>query len=131
MRGLSAPGSRAWKGLMTETHREPEAQDALPVGMYTETLARLYSRQGYAEEALRIYRHLSAEHPDDAHLQDQIRVLTEQVASMSEPPPLRSRGGGGRAVVSPESAVGEAVLDPVIAELERWLAYLQRRHLPR
>ena len=113
---------------MTETPLDQDAQDAIPVGMYTETLARLYFRQGYAVEALRIYRHLAAEHPDDPHLQDQIRVLTEQVTSMSESPPPRPSARSVRAVVKPQPPGAGAGLEPVIMELERWLSYLQRRH---
>ena len=44
---------------------DPDGQESAPLGVYTETLARLYWRQGYLDEALRIYRHLADEHPDE------------------------------------------------------------------
>jgi hypothetical protein len=114
---------------MTAAHRDQDAQDDIPVGMYTETLARLYFRQGYAGEALRIYRHLAAERPDDPHLQDQIRVLTEQLTSMPEPPPHRA--GSKRTTARPERSREASRLEPVITALERWLGHLQRRHARR
>lgn len=109
---------------MTAAHLDPDAPGAIPVGMYTETLARLYFRQGYTGEALRIYRHLAAERPHDLHLQDQIRVLTQQLAAVPavEPRPAGRRDQPPR----PEPSAGASRLEPVIAELERWLTRLQR-----
>jgi hypothetical protein len=118
---------------MTAMHLDQDAQDAIPVGMYTETLARLYFRQGYAGEALRIYRHLAAERPDDPHLQEQIRVLTEQVASLSEPSthrPVATDTGDPGTTAHAAWPGGMSRLAPVITELERWLSHLQRRHPP-
>lgn len=108
---------------MSAADVNPEAHDAIPVGMYTETLARLYFRQGYVDEALRIYRHLAAERPHDQHLQEQLRVLTQQLASTPEPPRRPEAGGTAR----PEASRRVHPMQPVIAELERWLGYLQRQ----
>jgi hypothetical protein len=113
---------------MTAMRLDQDAPDAIPVGMYTETLARLYFRQGYAGEALRIYRHLAAERPDDPHLQEQIRVLTEQVASLSEPSMHRPVAADTGTTAHAAWPGGASRLEPVITELERWLFHLQRRH---
>jgi hypothetical protein len=109
---------------MSAADIDPGPHDAIPVGMYTETLARLYFRQGYVDEALRIYRHLAAERPHDEHLQEQLRVLTQQLASTPEPPPRRPGTGGAAAGL--ETSRRRHPMQPVITELERWLGYLQR-----
>lgn len=57
----------------------------VPVGMYTETLARLYMRQGHVDKALRIYRYLAAQQPSDTDLQDQIHTLEHQLTLRRRP----------------------------------------------
>jgi hypothetical protein len=102
---------------------DPDGQEAAPLGVYTETLARLYWRQGYLDEALRIYRHLADEHPDDPHFQDQIRALNQQRV-----PPEVSPAEPTAALLSPRMTATEArQAQHVIVQLERWLNRLQRQ----
>lgn len=103
-----------------------EVEELVPLGVYTETLARLYWRQGYIDEALRIYHYLAAEKPDDWHFQEQVRVLEEHRqlapnAPLSEPPPAPIAGR------VPESATYVMVPDNqwLIDHLEHWLSQLQ------
>jgi hypothetical protein len=103
---------------------DPDGQESAPLGVYTETLARLYWRQGYLEEALRIYRHLADEHPADPHLQDQIRALNQQ----REIPPEVSPAEPPAALPSGRLTASEArQTEHVIVQLERWLNCLQRQ----
>ena len=67
---------------MSET-TEPTPHDPVAGGLYTETLARIYWRQGFLSEALRIYRRLAEDHPDDPRLQAQIHALTQDLATTS------------------------------------------------
>ncbi|GIX46330.1 MAG: hypothetical protein KatS3mg131_0541 [Candidatus Tectimicrobiota bacterium] len=86
---------------------------ASPV-FYTETLARLYLRQGFVHEALAIYRHLARVHPDQPALQARVAELERRLAAPPTPEaaPARQRATAG-----------------VLAELERWLRYVRRlRH---
>lgn len=81
-----------------------------PLGIYTETLARLYWRQGFLDKALDIYRHLVRTQPTNHRLRDQVAVLEQQLA----------------ATISGE--VHEKMRDErVIAHLERWLHYLRQQ----
>ena len=103
---------------------DPDGQESAPLGVYTETLARLYWRQGYLDEALRIYRHLADEHPDDPHFQDQVRALHQQ----REIPPEVSPAAPVAALSSPRMTATEArQAQYVIVQLERWLNRLQRQ----
>lgn len=103
---------------------DPDGQESAPLGVYTETLARLYWRQGYLDEALRIYRHLADEHPDAPHFQDQIRVLNQQ----REIPPEVSPAEPAAALLSTRMTATEArQAQHVIVQLERWLNRLQRQ----
>ena len=103
------------------TDGQPEA------GIYTETLARLYLRQGIPERALGIYRHLAQEHPENQQLQVQLRTLEAQLQQGS-----LERDSGTESVASPVEAQPPAhppsrATHAVIAQLERWLHYLQRQ----
>jgi len=103
---------------------EPDDQAAAPLGVYTETLARLYWRQGYLDEALRIYRHLADEHPDDLHFQDQIRALHQQ----REIPPEVSPAEPVAARLSTRMTATEArQAQHVLVQLECWLNRLRRQ----
>jgi hypothetical protein len=103
---------------------DPDGQGAAPLGVYTETLAGLYWRQGYLDEALRIYRHLADEHPDEPHFQDRIRALNQQQEMPSEAlpeEPAAPRSSGRMTVSEARQA------QHVRAHLERWLNCLQRQ----
>lgn len=121
--------------------RDTASEDTVPVGMYTETLARLYMRQGHVDKALRIYRHLAAQQPSDTDLQDQIHTLEHQLTIAAEM--------GGEAPVQalpipvdwPASQEANAYVplpaappsrdieqaQQVIAHLERWLRVLRHQ----
>jgi len=114
---------------------EAEAYASQPhdaaAGIYTETLARLYLKQGFGERALAIYRHLAQEQPGNHQLHERLRTLERELA-----------GGGGEpdsaAQWAAPSGTGERAT-PVIhrqehqitAQLELWLRYLQRQRLQR
>ena len=105
-----------------------ESPDAV-AGIYTETLARLYLKQGFGERALAIYRRLVQEQPGNHQLHERLRTLEQELAY-----------GGSE----PDPAVQCAILDStdesatpvtprlehrIAAQLERWLRYLQRQRL--
>lgn len=121
--------------------RDTASEDMVPVGMYTETLARLYMRQGHVDKALRIYRHLAVQQPSDLDLQDQIHALEHQLTiatQMGAEAPVQALPIPEDWPSSPESAsyVPLAASQPsrdveqtrqVIAHLERWLRVLRHR----
>lgn len=134
--------------------RDTGSEDMVPVGMYTETLARLYMRQGYVDKALRIYRHLAAQKPGDLDLQDQITAIEHQLTIAADmasnaPAPAQALPIPVDWPSSPEANAPEALPEAqayaalptarvsretqqaqqVIAHLERWLQVLRRREL--
>ncbi len=121
--------------------RDTASEDMVPVRMYTETLARLYMRQGHVDKALRIYRHLAAQQPSDTTLQDQIHALEHQLTMATEMgadtpmqalpipvdwPPSQEANASVPLPVSPPSRDIEQA-QYVIAHLERWLRALRHR----
>jgi len=123
------------------TDRDTASEDTVPVGMYTETLARLYMRQGHVDKALRIYRHLAARQPSDLDLQDQIHALEHQLTTAAE----MEIDTTVQALPIPVDWPSEPLVKPsvplavvqvsrdveqtrqVIARLERWLQVLRHR----
>jgi hypothetical protein len=103
---------------------EPDGQECAPLGVYTETLARLYWRQGYLDEALRIYRHLADEHPDEPHFQEQVRALNQprEIAPEVSPAELEASLSSARMTATEARQVRQ-----VMVQLERWLNCLQRQ----
>jgi hypothetical protein len=114
---------------------EAEAYASQPrdaaAGIYTETLARLYLKQGFGERALAIYRHLAQEQPGNHQLHERLHTIEQELAW----------GGGGPDPVGqcadPDGA-GERTTPvtrrqehQITAQLELWLRYLQRRRLQR
>ena len=114
---------------------EAEAYASQPrdaaAGIYTETLARLYLKQGFRERALAIYRRLAQEQPDNHQLHERLRTLEQELAC----------GGGGSDSAVPCTApdgTGERATQmtrrqerQVAAQLGLWLRYLQRQRLQR
>ena len=100
-------------------------------GIYTETLARLYLKQGFIERALAIYRRLAQEQPGNHQLHERLHTIEQELAY---------RGGESDPVVqcaAPDGA-GERATPmtrrqehQIIAQLELWLRYLQRHRLRR
>jgi len=117
------------------------SEDMVPVGMYTETLARLYMRQGHVDKALQIYRHLAAQQPSDSGLKEQIYALEHQLTVANEmgsetdiqalPIPIdwpSSSDGDAYVPLSPAPPSREiAQTRQVIAYLEQWLQIARRR----
>jgi hypothetical protein len=97
--------------------------------MYTETLARLYLRQGFTREALQIYRRLAQEQPKEARWQDQIRALTQQVQQVTALPVVEDESAQTLSVTRKGGTVADEAYRTwrVIAELELWLHRLRRR----
>jgi len=100
-------------------------------GIYTETLARLYLKQGFGERALAIYRRLAQEQPGNHQLHERLRDLEQELAC----------GGGGSApavhYAVPDGA-GERAAQVtrrqehrIAVQLGLWLRYLQRQRLQR
>ncbi len=123
--------------------RDSASEDMVPVGMYTETLARLYMRQGHVDKALRIYRHLAAQQPSDPDLQDQIHALEHQLTIATDmgadaaaqalpipvdwPPPQEANSYVPLPASQPSRDAEQA--RRVIAHLESWLRVLRHRTL--
>jgi hypothetical protein len=96
--------------------------------IYTETLARLYLLQGFAEKALRIYRHLVQAHPENLALHEQLKRLEQQVAGQ----------GQEQVSSSPVLTVAQVMTSSpsfriqwVLRHLEHWLYHLQRQRTGR
>ena len=62
-----------------------------PAPFVTETMAELYLSQGFREEALEVYKQLSAQNPSDESLKDRVRSIE----------------GGGRSSLTFDKVVGE------------------------
>lgn len=123
--------------------RDTASEDIVPVGMYTETLARLYMRQGHVDKALRIYRHLAVQQPSDADLQDQIHALEHQLTMATDmkpdaaaqplpipvdwPPSQEANTYVSLPAAQPSRDVEQTQY--IIAHLERWLRVLRHRAL--
>ena len=56
----------------------------LEAGIYTETLARLYLKQGFVERALAIYRRLAQEQPDNARLHERLHTWSRRLRAGEE-----------------------------------------------
>jgi hypothetical protein len=114
---------------------EAEAYASQPhdavAGIYTETLARLYLKQGFAERALAIYRRLAQEQPENHALQERLRTIEQELAwGRNEPDPTAQRaapdGAGERATPVPGRQEHQ-----ITAQLELWLRCLQCRRTQR
>jgi hypothetical protein len=97
------------------------------VGMYTETLARLYVRQGFIQEALHIYRRLAQERPQERHLHEQIKALEQQLANGPPVPGSASPAVPSAAVADGTPGIEADHTQRVIGELQRWLRHLRRQ----
>jgi hypothetical protein len=97
------------------------------VGMYTETLARLYVRQGFIQEALHIYRRLAQERPQEGHLHAQIQALEQQLANGPPVPDGLSPAIASAAVAGGRPGMAARHTQRVMAELQQWLRHLQRQ----
>ena len=107
-----------------------QAHDAV-TGIYTETLARLYLKQGFGERALAIYRRLVQEQPANHQLHERLHTLEQALAYGG------SELDSAVQCATPDGANESATpvrLRPehrIAARLELWLCYLQRQRLQR
>jgi hypothetical protein len=116
---------------MAETDAYASQPRDAAAGIYTETLARLYLKQGFGERALAIYRRLAQEQPGNHQLHERLHTIEQELAY----------GGGGSDPVVPCAAPGGAgeratpvprrQEHQIIAQLELWLRYLQCHRLQR
>ena len=106
-----------------------QARDA-EVGICTETLARMYLQQGFVERALAIYHRLAQEQPDNYPLHEHLRTLQQQLA-LGAPgqDAVVQRTIPDLAAETTHMAAHHQGAD-VVAQLERWLHYLQRQRQP-
>ena len=113
---------------MTGSEVETPQPHDLEAGIYTETLARLYLKQGFVERALAIYRRLAQEQPGDHQLHERWRTLEQQLAlgALGQDPAVPHTAPG---VAGDTATVATRYQEHyVVAQLERWLHYLQRQH---
>ena len=100
-------------------------------GIYTETLARLYLKQGFGERALAIYRRLAQEQPGNRHLHERLHTLEQELACGESRPDSAGQGPtleGTGASATPATRRQE---QQMVEHLELWLRYLQRQRLRR
>ena len=100
-------------------------------GIYTETLARLYLKQGFVERALAIYRRLAQEQPGNHQLHERLSTLEQELA-------LGALGQGTVVQRAVPEATGEMATrtarrqeHQVVVQLQRWLHYLQQQRQQR
>lgn len=106
------------------------------LGIYTETLARLYLKQGFPDRAVAIYRQLVQEQPENQALLARLQHLERQMAlgilsqeRATAPAALPTASHAPRPRLHAHTI--RPAPEPVIAQLERWLQYLQRQRLQR
>jgi hypothetical protein len=105
----------------------PRSAGHLPraIGIYTETLARLYAKQGLYDQALRIYRHLLQTQPENLEWQQTIATLERQCAMDVALPGTPSRAV--QIASEKRSGQDQRRLHRVLTQLERWLDQLRRQ----
>jgi lipopolysaccharide biosynthesis regulator YciM len=99
-------------------------------GIYTETLARLYLKQGFVDRALAIYRHLVQEQPDNHPLQMRLQALEQQVALAAVEQDTALSPPARRAIDQTSPMATRSQAHGLVVQLERWLHYLQRQRQP-
>jgi hypothetical protein len=99
----------------------------MDTGIYTETLARLYLKQGFIEPALVIYRHLAQEQPENPDWQATIAALEQQMLMSASEQPAVSTSPLAAEPQIPQESTPCCATHVVIAQLERWLAAVRQR----
>ena len=116
---------------MAETEGAASQSHDAVAGIYTETLARLYLKQGFGERALAIYRRLAQEQPGNHQLHERLRTIEQELAyggSGLDPMVQCATPDGAEARAAPVTPRPE---HRIAAQLELWLRYLQRQRLQR
>ena len=113
---------------MSDIYQVPGQAPGL-TGIYTETLARLYAKQGLYDQALAIYRHLSQTQPENQEWQRKIAALEQQHMTVG----MRLEAAGETTIPVRRGAplAAQRRSHQVMAHLERWLAHLRRQHRSR
>lgn len=94
--------------------------------IYTETLARLYLRQGFVTQALTIYRRLAHEQPDNDQLRAHILALEHQLATNALPADTVGEDRAPSVPTRPQGAAPQPA-QALLVHLERWLQVLEHR----
>lgn len=108
------PGADANAPPVAELELDTRAPDSGP--FVTETMAELYLHQGHAEDALRVYRALLEQRPDDLRLQEKIAALTAlsaPAAPAEHPPAHASTPAPTRDATAPR--VGRSIREMLVA----------------
>jgi hypothetical protein len=94
-------------------------------GIYTETLARLYTQQGFFDQALDIYRHLAQAQPRNRQWRERIVALEQQQATAAAAHDSRHAMRGVPRGRGPYQERERRVLE----YLERWLQVLRQQRM--
>ena len=112
---------------LPDTSNEHGGTRAKPAasGMLTETLARLYWRQGLHATALDMYRRLAQAQPANQRLREQIARLEHYMAAAALG--ARQDEGTGAFTAAPFGSghARRVQAERVIVHLERWLRHLR------
>jgi hypothetical protein len=111
---------------MAETEAYASQPRDAAAGIYTETLARLYLKQGFGERALAIYRRLAREQPDNHQLHERLRTLEQELACGEDgsDPVVQCAVPDRAGERAPQ--VRRRQEHRIAAQLGLWLRYLQR-----
>ena len=100
-------------------------------GIYTETLARLYLKQGFAERALAIYRRLAQEQPGNHQLHARLSALEQELALGALGQDAAVQRAVPEATVEMATRTARRQEHQVVVQLQRWLHYLQQQRQQR
>jgi hypothetical protein len=100
-------------------------------GIYTETLARLYLKQGFVERALAIYRRLAQEQPGNHQLHERLYSLEQELALGALGQDIGVQRAGPEATGEMATRTARRQEHQVVVQLQRWLHYLQQQRQPR
>lgn len=114
---------------LPHTRDEHDGTRAVPAasGVLTETLARLYWRQGLHATALDIYRRLAQAQPSNPRLQEHIARLEQQMATEALEARRNQDTGASPPAPFDSERTGRGPTERVIVQLERWLHHLRRQ----
>ena len=112
---------------MAETAGNASQPRDCEAGIYTETLARLYLKQGFAERALAIYRRVAQEQPDNHQLHERLRTVEQELALAGLGQYTVVQRAAPDAGVESTTRVTRRPEPQVAAQLTRWLHYLQHQ----
>jgi len=115
---------------MAEVGSEAAQPPDVEAGIYTETLARLYLKQGFGERALAIYRYLVAAQPDNRQLRERLQTLQHELVLDGLTPERAAPEALAPAMFAPSPRPSRHPEHTVRVQLEHWLHYLQRQRQP-